>query len=391
MKETITSAATAVRRDSGTEGPPRILVVDEQPLDRDLTARFLRAEGFLTLAAADAASALELLNSEKVDLILLDAAVQNGAGFQLCERIKADRSMGATPVIFLSALDDASDRLRGLRSGGVDYIAKPFHPEEVLARVRIHLRLERAIRCMARQQELGLAELRNAQRAILVTPEELPEASFAVCYRPLDAVGGDLYDVLQLADGLFGYLVGDISGHGVGPSFLISAVKALLRQYSGPLFSAEDTMRGINTVMKSIVNDGQYLTACYARYSRANRLISVVSAGHPAPIYAPAAGDVSAYPAASEPLGLFESVAFTRHDIPVRAGDRLYLYTDGLIEDPRLPAGGRNAGLERVCRACGERRTLPLAEAVEAIVDETRTTDRDASDDLLLLGMEVRV
>jgi len=110
------------------------------------------------------------------------------------------------PVIFLSSLDDPRCRLQGLHAGGVDYISKPFYAEEVLARVRVHLRIRQAVRVVALREEARLAELREAQRSILVLPEDLPEASFAVSYRPLGAAGGDIYDVLQLGDRLFAYL-----------------------------------------------------------------------------------------------------------------------------------------------------------------------------------------
>lgn len=235
-----------------------------------------------------------------------------------------------------------------------------------------------------------MAELRDAQRSILALPEDLPEAAFAVCYRPLDAVGGDIYDVLALGDGLFGYFVADISGHSVGASFLTAAVKALLRQYSGPLYSAAETMRGINSVMQSTVNDGQYLTACYARYYQRRNLLSFVSAGHPAPILVSPGGHFRTFTVQSDPLGVFGSVILETREIPLDAGGRFYLFTDGLVEDAGLPGGGRKAGVERLGKACERRHRLPLAEAVNAIAEDVRLAGEPAQDDLLLLAVEVR-
>ena len=80
---------------------------------------------------------------------------------------------------------------------------------------------------------------------------------------------------------VFGYFVADVSGHGVSAAFLTSAIKALLRQYTGPLFSPEDTMRGLDTVMRQMLGEEQYLTACYANLNRRTGRLSVVSAGHP--------------------------------------------------------------------------------------------------------------
>lgn len=376
--------------ETGTEAAPCILIVDDNPLNRDLVERVLWAEGFRTAVARDAEEALGVLRSTQVDLILLDVVLPGRSGLELCADFKSDRTLRDIPVIFLSSLDEPRHRLRGLHAGGVDYISKPFYAEEVLARVRVHLRLRRAIRLVALQEEARLAELHAAQRSMLVLPEDLPDACFAVSYRPLGAVGGDLYDVLQLGDRLFAYFVADISGHGVGASFLTAAVKALLRQYSGPVHSPEDTMRGINSVMRATIQGGQYLTACYVRYYQRKKLLSMVSAGHPAPIHVAAGGKSTAFPVESDPLGVFESVILEKREIPLEPGDRFYLYTDGLIEDPHLPGGGREWGLEQLRRACERRHCLPLPEAVNAITGDVRPVEEAADDDLLLLGVEVR-
>src|SRR5581483_10456582 len=190
--------------------------------------------------------------------------------------------------------------------------------------------------------------------------------------RPLEAVGGDFYDVVPVSEDVIGYFVADISGHGVGASFLTCAVKALLRQYSGPLFSVEDTMREINSVMRATLNGGQFLTACYARLYRCSRELSIVGAGHLPVIHAAEDGRVEAVAMESDPLGVFGSVVLHRQDIKLQAGDRFYLYTDGLIEDYELPGGGRVTGLESLMDACKGRQRQPLADAIPAIVADAR-------------------
>ncbi len=378
------------RVSAGSGETPRILIVDGLPIGRELVRRVLSAEGFQTAVAGNGKEAMETARSAALDLILLEAALPDQSGFEVCGQLQADHRLGDIPVIFFSALDDLDHRLRGLRSGAVDYISKPFCAEEVLARVRVHLRTRRALQCLAQQQELRLSELRQAQRSILVSPEDLPAACFAVCYRPLDAVGGDIYDVLEVGPGLFGYFVADVSGHSVGASFLTSAVKALLRQYSGPLYSAEETLQGINRVIRSTLNDGQYLTACYARYYAAERHLAFISAGHPAPIHVSADGRAHTFAVESDPLGAYQSVVLEKQEIDLAPGDRFYLYTDGLIEDPGLPAGGRVEGLQLLAAACERRHCLPAAVAAKRIVDDLRPPLTPASDDLLLLAVEVK-
>lgn len=369
---------------------PLILIIDEVPLSRDLVRRILTAEGFRAAGAESTEEAFTVLRSASVDLILLDLTMRDCAGFEFCEQLKTHRGFRDIPVIFLSSLDDPLNRLRGLEAGGVDYIGKPFYADEVVARVRVHLRTRQALMTVAQQQQSRLLELQEAQRSILVDPEEMPEAAFAVCYRPLGLVGGDMYDVLPLGEGIFGYFVADVSGHGVCACFLTSAVKALLRQYSSPVYSAADSMRGINSAMQLTVRNGEYVTACYVRYSRHKKVLSVVSAGHPAPIHVSAGGQASTFDTESDPLGVFPSVILDEREVHFETGDRLYLYTDGLIEDFDDANGRRAAGLSALKEACERYHGLELADAARAIVDELRPATRRAGDDVLLLGVEAR-
>jgi sigma-B regulation protein RsbU (phosphoserine phosphatase) len=278
-------------------------------------------------------------------------------------------------------------KVAGLKIGGVDYIAKPVHGEEVLARVRVHLRIRETNRTLVAQHRARLEQLRDAQQAILVRPDDCPEASFAVYYKPLEEAGGDFYDVIPLGTGIFAYFVADISGHGVSAAFLTSAVKALLRQYAGPVFSPEDTMRGVDSVMGQILGEEQYLTACYARLNRQTRRLTVIGAGHPPLILVSRDGEPQTVELASDPLGMFGTATLHRQDLRVSKGDRFFMYSDGLIES--TPGGGRREGLERLVSACVRHRAGPLNESAAGIVRELHLDENTVGDDLLLLAVEV--
>jgi len=366
---------------------PTVLVVDDTPTNLELVKSILEAESFRTLCAGDGPTARNLCRTRQPDLILLDVLMPGETGFETCARLKSDPATADIPIIFLSSLDDVKSKVAGLKMGGVDYIAKPVHGEEVLARVRVHLRIRENNRALVRQQRARLEQLRDAQQAILVRPEDLPEASFAVYYRPLEEAGGDFYDVVPLGEGIFAYFVADISGHGVSAAFLTSAVKALLRQYAGPVFSPEDTMRGVDSVMGQMMGEEQYLTACYARLNRPTRRLTVASAGHPPLLLVNRNGVPKAVKMASDPLGVFGAATLHRQDLRVSKGDRFFLYSDGLIES--TPGGGRRAGLELLMDACVRHRAEPLDKSVAMIVRELRPEDRTVDDDLLLLAAEV--
>lgn len=367
--------------------PPKILIVDDGPVNVELLEGVLREEGFRTFQAGDGQTGRAIARNERPDLILLDVVMPGESGFETCTLLKSDPLTADIPVIFLSKLDDLANKVNGLRIGGVDFISKPVHGEEMLARVRVHLRIRENNRAAVRQQQARLEELRHAQQSILVRPEDCPEASFAVYYEPLEEAGGDFYDVVAVDSGVFGYFVADVSGHGSSAAFLTSAVKALLRQYAGPLYSPEDTMRGVDAVMRQMLGEEQYLTACYAHLNRRTRRLSVVSAGHPPLILVSAAGKAQTVETDSSALGTFSAVALQRKDIRVSGGDRFFLYSDGLIESS--PGGGRRAGIDALIEACVQHRDAPLGEAVSAIAAQLRPCGKKAGDDLLLLAAEV--
>lgn len=122
---------------------PRILNVDDDAMMRELTGDELGGS-FQVLAAASGEECLTMLQSAKVDLVLLDVEMPPGIdGYETCRRIKANEDWSDIPVIFLSGHDRIEDRLRGYEAGGEDYIVKPFAPVELESKVRNLLRLRR--------------------------------------------------------------------------------------------------------------------------------------------------------------------------------------------------------------------------------------------------------
>ena len=366
---------------------PTILVVDDTPINLRVVRGVLEGEGFRTLAAADGPTARHLAHECQPDLILLDVMMPGESGFETCAQLKSDPATAEIPIIFLSALDDVNNKVAGLKIGGVDYIAKPMHGPEVLARVRVHLRIRDNNRALVAQQRARLEQLRDAQQAILVRPEDCPEARFAVYYKPLEEAGGDFYDVIALSDRIFAYFVADISGHGVSAAFLTSALKALLRQFSGPMFSPEDTMRSVDSIMCQMLGEEQYLTACYVRLNLQTHRLTVVSAGHPALVLVSSRGAPRTLDLSSDPLGVFGAAILHHQELTVAGGDRFFLYTDGLIESK--PGGGRREGLERLVDACVRHRSVPLSESAAVIARDLRPEEYPLEDDLLLLAAEV--
>ena len=120
-----------------------LLIVDDIPTNLKVLADYLVEAGFEILVATDGEGALERLKHVQPDLIFLDVMMPGIEGFETCRRLKANEATWDIPVIFMTALTEAEDKVRGFEAGGVDYVTKPIHQEEVLARVNTHLTLHR--------------------------------------------------------------------------------------------------------------------------------------------------------------------------------------------------------------------------------------------------------
>ena len=135
---------------------PVILVVDDTLTNLALLNAILQQEGFQVFLAKSGEKALEVAKQEHPDLILLDVAMPGWDGYETCRRLKMDNHLAPIPVLFLSALTSAEDKLRAFAAGGVDYVHKPFQEEELLARVRTHVELYRLREKL--EQELALRD-----------------------------------------------------------------------------------------------------------------------------------------------------------------------------------------------------------------------------------------
>ena len=127
-----------------TSAREEILVVDDTPASLRLLTELLTRHGYHVRPAEDGSLALESATAKTPDLILLDVSMPGMDGYEVCRRLKADEKSSRIPVIFISAFGDTRQKVTGFEAGGLDFITKPFEAEEVLARVRTHLRLRQA-------------------------------------------------------------------------------------------------------------------------------------------------------------------------------------------------------------------------------------------------------
>jgi DNA-binding response OmpR family regulator len=165
-------------------GPWRVVVVDDEPGIVDFVEMGLGQEGIGVVSAGTAAAGLRAVRAERPDLVIIDVGLPDIDGFELLARIRAESDV---PVIMLTARGDVHDRVRGLDLGADDYVAKPFHFAELLARIRAHLRRQTSPGAPTQETILSFADLsldprtrdvRRGDRAIELTAREFELLEF---------------------------------------------------------------------------------------------------------------------------------------------------------------------------------------------------------------------
>jgi len=120
---------------------PDILIVDDVAANLKVLGDMLKADGYKVRPVPNGSLALQVAEKEKPDLILLDIMMPDMDGYEVCRRLKEHKTLNDIPVIFISALNDTNDIVKALKTGGVDYITKPFQSEEVSTRIATHLKI----------------------------------------------------------------------------------------------------------------------------------------------------------------------------------------------------------------------------------------------------------
>ncbi|KYC40875.1 hybrid sensor histidine kinase/response regulator [Scytonema hofmannii PCC 7110] len=197
-------------KDSTDKGA--ILIVDDTPTNLEILFDLLSNSGFTVLIAEDGESAIERAEYAPPDLILLDILMPGMDGFETCRRLKANSSTKDIPIIFMTALSEALDKVKGLSLGAVDYITKPLMHEEVLARIELHLRLRNLTKTLQQQNlrlEEEISERKQAEQKIHEQAALLDITTDAILVRGLN---NEIHYWNKGAEQLYGWTAVEVIG-----------------------------------------------------------------------------------------------------------------------------------------------------------------------------------
>lgn len=324
-----------------------ILLVDDNSVNLFVIEKILNNAGYDNCVSLT--SAYELfeylqLNAENptcnsVDLILLDIMMPEIDGIEACKRIKQNETLRDIPIIFVTALEDKKQLAQALDIGGVDYITKPINKIELLARIRVALRLKAELDWHTQQEkkiqyELDLAT--HVQRSLLSIPLNEESIQIEVSYLPSSNLAGDMYYWHKINDHRYAVILLDMMGHGISASLVCMFISSVLREAVKQLVEPELVIKELNRYMAVLRNGKEenlyYFTAIYLVIDTKDKTVEYVNAGHPygyalvdEEILVPLSGGSCA-------VGFFDEIKVQKQLIEYNKDIQIILFTDGVLE-----------------------------------------------------------
>ena len=328
----------------------RILVVDDNEMNRDMLARRLLRQGHAVETAIHGREALSMLQASAFDLVLLDIMMPEMNGYELLEHLRGDPLFRHLPVILISALDDADSVVKGIEMGADDHLPKPFNPHILRARVgaslakkRLHDREQMHARMLEREIDIA----REIQAGFL--PARLPQPDgweLAACFEPARQVGGDFYDAFALDDGRIVVAIADVCDKGVGAALFMALFRSLLRALAertlvggddGTRDSRDERLRALvgsvnDYIARTHGDANMFATMFVGVLDPASGALAYVNGGHESPALVGAAGVRARLLPTGPAVGMLPGMEFTVAHQAIDAGEMLLLFTDGATD-----------------------------------------------------------
>jgi sigma-B regulation protein RsbU (phosphoserine phosphatase) len=397
----------------------KILLADDDPVARAMPATFLRKWGYEVIEVPDGQQALEVWSREPIGLLISDWVMPKLSGVELCRTIREMKSDRYTYLILCTSKGEKADLIEGMEAGADDFLVKPISQEEMRVRVRAGERVLDLERGLAdRNRDLNkinghlqkaYEEIKgNLKAASWMQMNLLPQTSQTTLniksewrFRPTSYVAGDILNVFRLDDHCVGFYLLDVSGHGVPAAMLSVTLSMVLRPDSthGSPIKLRNSRTGRFDVVPSadVVGalnqsfqgrDDQYFTIVYGLINCLTGELSLTQAGHPSPILIQRGKELTVLGDGGPPVGLLPHSEYDTIYSTLRTGDRLMLYSDGVIECANRH--GDLFGETRLLEYLSAARAEPLPQMLAGLELEMERWrgQSEFDDDVSLLALE---
>lgn len=391
----------------------KVLIVDDSPGNRKKLCAILKDEPYTVLEASNGSEAIDLVLREHPDVVLINTAMPEQDGHKLCNALRTSDQTSDIPLLLLSGWGITLGSMKGLELGSLDFISRPFNEREIQTRIRNFLSLHQMSESLKKTRSSLLEKEHQTEESLksaaLIQQSLLPHAppvvdsfDFAWQFIPSYKVGGDLFNVFKLDENHVGAYVLDVCGSGVPAAMITTSVAQSLNPFVGNLLK-----RSINrppyyelippaAVLAELNREypierfDKFFTVCYLLLDVRTGTVRYSNAANPFPIFLRRDGWVEWLREGGPIIGVEEGVAFEEGEIHMKEGDRLFLYTDGIVE--HADEAGELYGDERFVETLQKTRNLPLQAACIDIMASLMSFGDSFSpgDDITLLGIEFK-
>lgn len=323
----------------------RILVVDDDTLNRFLLVHMLEQQGYMdTFEAEDGVVAIELAKRINPDLVLLDVVMPEMDGYEVAKRLKKLAGDIYLPIIFITALEDEEALARCLEVGGDDFVAKPFDKVILAAKIRAHART-RLLSKKAHEQNKQLSFYRNAIEREHKIVEHIFANALSVnksftryldyCLNPASDFNGDLFLASESPTGGMYFLIGDFTGHGLASAIGALPVSQAFQTMSMKGLSLMEMAETINQTLLMLLPDDMFFAAAIVEINNTGKQIDIWNGGMPSLLLQNQSGKiVKRFASRHMSLGILESHEFESEveRYEMQFGDRLVAFSDGVVE-----------------------------------------------------------
>ena len=372
---------------------PRVLVADDQPAILEALRLLLGTTGFELDLVTSMDTVRQRVADARYDLLLMDLnyardTTSGREGLDLLTEIH-DRDRGL-PIVVMTGWGNIDTAVDAMRRGARSFVQKPWDNAALLEVVTREVRDGRRSRSADVRARHDQDEATRIQRALL--PSTLPSilgCDLAAIWRPAEGLGGDCYDALRFGDSRVGLAIADVIGKGLPAALLMANLQASVRALASEDTMPRDVAAGVNRLLCGSVASGKFVTFCYVVLDTASSRLVYSNAGHNPPILARGDGSIERLEPSGMVLGVLPEGVYEQADIDVRPGDRLVLFTDGIVEAQRND--GEQFGDERLVETIVEHRRDSAQGLLDAILDAVSAFTGGAfQDDATLVAVAIQ-
>ena len=373
----------------------RVLIAEDGAADRLLLAQIVRRQGHTVFTAQDGAEAVALFREQRPQLVLLDALMPVMDGFEAARRIKALAGEVLVPIIFLTSLNEEDALVRCLEAGGDDFMAKPYSPVILAARIQAMDRLRRLQETVLQQRDQIAhhhQHLLNEQRVAKAVFDKVAHAgclgapNIRSLQSPYALFNGDLLLAAFTPSGDMHVLLGDFTGHGLPAAVGAMPLADVFYGMTAKGFGLGETLREMNAKLKLILPVDMFCCALLLKLDMQRGSVEVWNGGMPDGYHLSADGQPLA-PLVSRhlPLGILAPERFddSTEVLAMRVGERLFLLSDGVVDT--RDAHDQLFGVERLRAVLAANRDPE--QLFEEVMQARERFGGQARDDISLLDV----